>query len=492
MSPDGNSKSPALRIYSALIAFSAFATTILLVPRVFLNFKNQYFLTHVEGVWLACAYDFLHGVFYRPLLGPLGYGGTRYFPLYFVFTGWLSKPLGSLETAGIALSGACVVLTLVAVFLLLRRMNVSALLSVAAVVGILSVASTQQALLGAKGDSLAAAANLWGLVVCAGSNFRRRAICLAAGLFTLAFATKVTTVFGVAAVFVAWLLAKRTKEAFELAIATGVGYAAVLAAMYVGRGGRVFAIFRACAGGGGSLSYTVQAPIHLLSKALDVDPVFLFFLIPAFAFGLQYFLQNKTDLWPIYFAFVLAVTTVIFGSLGIGINHLFDLQVASVILLAVAISRIAALTEIGFGILAAALIVSLVPTLQGLHGDLTRPSFRNDADEVLLRLHGDNRPILAENPLVVVKSGKSPYLLDPFMFRILAMKQPALATDLWDKMKHRSFAAIVLQRDPATAEGKEWYTSTHFGGEFLKDLDENYSYGFTVGKIIVYQPKVSP
>jgi hypothetical protein len=111
---------------------------------------------------------------------------------------------------------------------------------------------------------------------------------------------------------------------------------------------------------------------------------------------------------------------------------------------------------------------------------------------VLLRLHSDNRPILAENPLVVVKSGKSPYLLDPFMFRIQAMKQPALANDLWDRMKHRSFAAIVLQRDPATAEGKEWYTSTHFGGEFLKDLDENYAYGFTVGNIIVYQPKVSP
>src|ERR1700684_918381 len=240
MSPDGNSKCPALRIYSALIAFSAFATTILLVPRIFLNFKNQYFLTHVEGVWLACAYDFLHGVFYRPLFGPLGYGGTRYFPLYFVFTGWLSKPLGSLETAGIALSGACVVLTLVAVFLLLRRMNVSTLLCVGAVAAILSVASTQQALLGAKGDSLASAANLWGVLVCTASNFKRRSIYLAAALFTLAFATKLTTVFGVAAVFIAWLLAKRAKEAFELAIATGVGYVVVLGAMYAGSGGRVF------------------------------------------------------------------------------------------------------------------------------------------------------------------------------------------------------------------------------------------------------------
>src|ERR1700760_3648530 len=322
MSPDGNSKNPAFKIYSALIVVASFATTVLLLPRIYLNFKNQYFLTHVEGVWLACAYDFLHGVFYRPLFGPLGYGGTRYFPLYFVLTGWLSKPIGSMETTGIAISGACVVLTLIAVLVLLRRMNVSAVLSVAAVTAILSVASTQQALLGAKGDSLAAAANLWGIVACTASNFRRRTIYLGAALFTLAFATKLTTVFGVAAVLVAWLLAKRTKEAIGLAIATGAGYAVVLGAMYVGSGGRGFAIFKACAGGGGSLSYTIQAPIHLLAKAFDVDPTFLFFLIPAFAFGLYYFLQDKTDLWPIYFAFVLAVTTVIFGSLGIGINHL--------------------------------------------------------------------------------------------------------------------------------------------------------------------------
>ena len=489
MPADANPRQPALRIYNALIVMASIAIPAILLARVVLNFKNQYFLTHVEGAWLACAYDFMHGVFYRPLFGPLGYGGTRYFPLYFVLTGFLSKPFGSLETAGIALSGLCVVLALAAVFVLLRRMNVSVLLSVAGMIAILAVESTQQALLGAKGDSLATAANLWGIVVCVNSKSRRSAIYLAAGLFTLAFATKLTTVFGVAAIFIAWMLAHRRREALELAVATAVGYAAVLGAMYAASGGRVFAIFRACAGGGGSLSYTVQAPIHLLSKALDVDPAFLFFLMPAAVFGLHYFLQNKSDLLPIYFALVLAVTTVIFGSLGIGINHLFDLQIASVLLLVVAISRIAEVAEMGVGVLAVALLVSFVPTSQSLHGDLTRPSFRNDANEVLLRLRSDNRPILAENPLVVLKSGKSPYLLDPFMFRILAMKQPDVATDLRDKMKHQNFAAVVLQRDPETAEGKEWYTKTHFGGEFLRDLDENYKFGFAAGDIIVYQPK---
>jgi hypothetical protein len=490
MSPEASPK-PSLKFYSALIVVTSIAITAILLIRLALNFRNQYFLTHVEGVWLACAYDFTHGVFYRPLFSSLGYGGTRYFPLYFVLTGALSKPLGSLATAGIALSAAGVLLALAAMYILLRRANVSVLLTAAAVTTVLAVATTQQALLGAKGDSLAAALNLWGVVLCFRSKTGRAALYFAALLFTLAFATKLTTVFGVAAVALAWIFARRYKEALQLAAATATGCVLVLASMFFASGGRVFAIFRACAGGGGSLSYTLQAPLHLLSKALDVDPVFLLFLVPAAAFGLHYFRENKFDVLPIYFAMVLLVTTVIFSSPGIGINHLFDLQIAAAILLAVAISRIPAVAEIGSGLLAFALVVAIVPTSQGLHGDLTRPSVRKDTAEVLRRLPTDNRPVLAENPLIVLNSDKAPYLLDPFMFRILAVKHPELTSDLWEKIKQQGFAAIVLERDPTTAEGKTWYTDTHFGGEFLRDLDAHYALSFATAKSYVYTPKAA-
>jgi hypothetical protein len=490
MSPEGSPK-PILKLYSAVILLASIAITAILLVRIALNLQNQYFLTHVEGVWLACAYDFTHGVFYRPLFSSLGYGGTRYFPLYFVLTGAFSKVLGSFETAGIALSEAGVIAALAAVYILLRRVNVSVALSAAAVTSILAVASAQQALLGAKGDSVAAALNLWGVVLCLSAKTRRAAVYLAALLFTLAFATKLTTVFGVAAIVLAWILARRYKEARQLAAATAAGCILVLASMYFASGGRVFAIFRACAGGGGSLSYTLQAPVHLLSKAMDVDPAFLLFLLPAVVFGVHYFRENKFDVFPIYFALVLLVTTVIFGSPGIGINHLFDLQIAAVLLLAVAISRAPAFTEIGTGLLAFALIVAMVPTSQSLHGDLTRPSFRRDTAEVLDRLPPDSRPILAENPLIVVNSGKAPYLLDPFMFRILAIKHPELVADFWEKIKRQGFAAIVLERNPATAEGKTWYTDTHFGGEFLRDLDAHYALSFATAKSYVYTPKAA-
>jgi hypothetical protein len=56
-------------------------------------------------------------------------------------------------------------------------------------------------------------------------------------------------------------------------------------------------------------------------------------------------------------------------------------------------------------------------------------------------------------------------------------------------MNHRGFAAIVLQFNPSSAEGKIWYTETHFGGEFLRDLEANYSLQRTVGQMWVFTPK---
>jgi hypothetical protein len=488
MSSDARSKA-ILRPYSALIIGTSIVIPAILLARLFLNFRHQFFLTHVEGTWLTCASDFIHGVFYRPLFSSLGYGGTRYFPLYFVLTGIFSTMFGSLETSGLVLSGVSVVLLCYAAYVLLRRLNVNLLLSVAGVTAILAVATTQQALLGAKGDSLAAMLNLWGVVTCLKPKVSRASLYVAALLFTLAIATKLTTVFGIAAVVLGWVLARRFKEAAQLALATACGYVLVLSAMYFGSDGRVFSIFRACASGGASIFYTLQAPLHLLSKVLDVDPVFLLFLVPAAALALVSFKENKTEILPIYFVLVLLVTIVIFGSPGIGINHLLDLHVAAVLLLVLSISRTPELAEAGTGILALSLLVACGPTAQNLHGDLHRRSFRADAREAVQRIPVDARPILAENPLVVLKSGKTPYLLDPFMFRILASTRPALANDFWEKMTHRGFSAVILQYDPRGAEGKKWYTETHFGGEFLQDLDANYSFSYTVGQMYVYIPK---
>jgi hypothetical protein len=484
-----------LRLYSTAILGASILVPLLLLGRVVLNLRRLSYMSYIEGAWLACANDFIHGVLYRPLFGPLGYGGTRFFPLYFVLTGSLSPVFGRLDNAALILSAASVILLGYGCFVLLRRLEVSFLLSLAAVIAIMVAATTQEALLQTKGDGLAAMLNLWGLVLCVGPKDKDKNkkkpgwIYVAAVLFSLAFAAKLTTIFGVTSVVLAWAIGRRYKEASQLAVATGVGGVLVIGAIYFGSGGRAFEIFRVCAGGGGSLTYALEAPLQLIGAALQYDPIMLIFLVPATAFALTYFRRLPTEILPIYFLVVLLATTAIFASRGTLFNHLIDLHVAAVMILAYSASRNSTLAEVGTGIIALGLVVGGAQVVMNLYYDFSRPSMRAEMQKVLDNVPSDGRPILAENAFVVLQSRKAPYLLDPYMFRVATGKYPALGIEMWDKLSHRAFAAVVLQQDASSAAGKKWYTDVHFGGEFLHDLDANYSLTYSTGQQYVYTPK---
>src|SRR5512138_253187 len=60
--------------------------------RVFHAWRYDPYLGIPAGSLVAMAADLRDGVFYRPLVSPDGsYGGTRYFPLYWVTIGLLMK-----------------------------------------------------------------------------------------------------------------------------------------------------------------------------------------------------------------------------------------------------------------------------------------------------------------------------------------------------------------------------------------------------------------
>ena len=127
------------------------------------------------------------------------------------------------------------------------------------------------------------------------------------------------------------------------AVAMAVGSAAVLAAFVCSERRARFETFRTFAvTTGRCLIVLCRRAIHLISKALDVDPTFLFIRMPAIVFGLHYVQQHRSDLRPIYFA----------------------------------------------------LFVSLKFLRRRISMAIWRgPVFRNDAEEVLLRLKSDNRAI---------------------------------------------------------------------------------------------------
>ena len=100
---------------------------------------------------------------------------------------------------------------------------------------------------------------------------------LAAILFTLAWSTKLTTVFGFAAAF-AWLLGSGLpRMAWTLAAETICGYLAVAAALFAGTGGRLWTIFKACASGGTDLRGALAGPLNMATTAARLDPVVLWF-----------------------------------------------------------------------------------------------------------------------------------------------------------------------------------------------------------------------
>src|SRR5437764_13227727 len=125
-------------------------------------------LRDASGVWCGLAVDYAHGTLYRPLVSDLGYGGTRYFPLYFILHGELIKRGMDVLSAGYAVSAASMALLIVGAFFLQRRFGVAWALAAAMALLVLCSVSSQIATITIRGDLLPAALSILGVVLCAG------------------------------------------------------------------------------------------------------------------------------------------------------------------------------------------------------------------------------------------------------------------------------------------------------------------------------------
>ena len=93
---------------------------VIAIVRASYSWATDAWVNHPAGVLIAMAADLKHGVFYRPLFGPVGYGGTRYFPLYFVLHALLMKLGLPVLLSAYLLSAAAMISLLAGVFYLLR------------------------------------------------------------------------------------------------------------------------------------------------------------------------------------------------------------------------------------------------------------------------------------------------------------------------------------------------------------------------------------
>jgi hypothetical protein len=75
------------------------------------------------------------------------------------------------------------------------------------------------------------------------------------------------------------------------------------------------------------------------------------------------------------------------------------------------------------------------------------------------------------------------------MFGVLRKQNPSFAEPLLTKMKNHEFSAIVLFHDPRTADGRDILITTHFGAEFLTELDRSYVLSAQAGENLIYRPR---
>ncbi len=478
------SKSPRL-----VLGIAGILLLVLTALRVAQSWSNDAHLHHVAGAWTGLAVDLKNGVFYRAPFGPHGYGGTRFFPLFFCLHAAAMKLFGEWRVTGYTLSAVSIVLLIAAVYVLLRRMGVSRWLAAGGSLVMLAGSSVQEALLTIREDGMATMLNVWGVAMCAGGEPSKRRLCAAAALFTLAFATKETTVFGLMAVFLSFLLTGGKKTAWRLLAFTAVGYAAALAAMYFGSHGRAFEVLRLTAAAGVNIHRIVNSPVELVD---DLSSYLGEAMLLAFgaAICVATPLRKMGRIPPLLFLFTAAATCLIFSSEGTAGNHLIDLHVAAGVLLVSWAAGDGARLDLGFGALAAVCFIAwLGLLLQHRAGDSV--PVRAQLQEVVQSIGKTDAPILAENPLVAVVAGQQPYLLDAFLFRVIRKKDPSFADPLWQMLHEKRFSAVVLINDPDTEEGRAWYSDAHCGKGFVERLERDYERVGTPGDQYLYMPRGS-
>ncbi len=505
------------------VALAAIVAVLLLVTaaRLWTCWHTDALMDHVSGIWLAAADDFHHGTLYRLPQSALGYGGTRYFPLFTLLLAGAWRLAVNWRLAAYGLSLASVVLLLGGVYAVLRRCGATSFISWCGAAAVLAGISTQEQLLSLRPDAVAAALNLWGVALCLANvepqrtqrNAKDNGIPLrpfasfavssrffpigAAVLFALAAAVKMTTVFGAAAVVLALALSGQRWQAVRLALATAIAYAAVIA-LTVHFGGPAFLEnMRLAASAGATRQSFLRAPLRLFDIIRQCTGEALF-LVAAAACLIASCCENREGtgrnqrgpvafLPSMLFLVSLLGTLGIYGSPGTNRNHLVDLYAASVITALAYLLANPRRTAAGMTVFAMALGAATSAAYVS-HRYLDGTDNRALRAEAMASIAPVAGPVLSENPLFPLMAGQRPYVLDPFMLRVIAARHPHFADELRRQLAERKFAAVVLEHDPRS-DPQRWFERTHFGPWFVPLLEANYEPVAPPGYIVVYKPK---
>jgi hypothetical protein len=467
------------------------------------------YLSYVSGIWLALGRDLSAGTFYRNLLGPLGYGGTRYFPLFFVLVAAGLRADVSPLAAGWLASGASAVVLVTGVWRSVRALGVPPRAAVVWAAASLGPYFVHQTLFEIRADVLAAGLNLWGLALVidrAQPRGEGRGLAAPVVMFTLALAAKVTSLAIPIAAAAGLLVGRRRRTGWRLAAATAVGAAVFFAVTALASGGRAIASWRACMFAGESQGQTILALVtgqfvqlarysHLLTVLFVLDAAAVVALLWPRAS------DRASSLNPWLPVTVLAGATAsaafALSSPGtVPSNQVVEwIAISLVALAAVAVNRPrlakpAAWVVVGLAVWTSAQDVVRVRDLRATESRRMTAAAR--AELVDLVAHSP-RPVLSENPLWPVLAGRQPYMLDPFALRVVMLSRPDVFADIRARLDAHFFSLVILQVDPTTVRGRGYYEHVNFGWPVTERILADYQFDRQMAPdVFVYRPRSAP
>jgi hypothetical protein len=449
-------------------------------------------LNFVSGSWMALGVDLRLGVFYRPLLSEAGFGGTRYFPLWIILHAGLQKIGLSPLLAGHLISLASAVTWIIGAVRLMRGLALPRGLARALSLLSLCTGAGAIALSTVRGDLLPAALNLWGIVYALRALRPERdaaAVTIGAGFFTLAILAKVSAVYGVLAMAVCLAVNGLPRRAVALAGGTTIATLILLLAANAASDGRMLESMRASATGGARPWDYLHAPLTFLNILVRQDPMSIVITTMFFA-GLTAIPRNA---WSEPATMVplasLAVLVALFSSPGIASNHLLDFLGFALIFVGYQITRGRIQVSLGAPALSIAAAMSIVLFFY----DIREGRFPFENQQVaqvrvfLRQVNIGKRPVFSWNPLFPALEGDRPFLIDPFMFRLLRRDDPRFSSVLHARLTEQSFGAVVLQTDPANEAGLAMLADI-FGPDFMPTLMANYELVGNFPPYFVYRP----
>jgi hypothetical protein len=431
-------------------------------------------LNHVSGAWAALADDFAHGTLYRPLVSPLGYGGTRDFPLHILLHGLLVKAGLSLRVAGhlISLASAAMLVAFGRLAFVQRR--VPPLLSLALGVLVLAPRTAIMGAVGIRGDILPVALGVAGLVLT--PRERNRSIVPSSILLSLAVLAKPTLIWAPAGCFLALLANGERRLALQLLVLVSALTGAGLFAAQWASHGNMLASFAVCGSGGGFLLS------NLARAAKYFRPGELTWALGGVALTLASGRKGLGDPLCAAGLVCLPVTLFVFTSQGTHVNHLVDASVIGALAVGVAVSS-PRTTTVARRVLIGATLFSILEIV----GPAGNYCTRDELERAAAALPLGTDPVLSEQPWIPLLAGERAFAIDPYNILQSRRASPAVNRDFLESIDRCRFRAIVLLGRPDVSPW--WYELAQFGPGFREHLNASYEFRGIVGAHAFYLPR---